>query len=628
MLSLVTASIVSVRRLMQSGILGAIAAAAILGLLLLGIRQAIRLPPAASDRAFLIGWAAVASFFRLLIWLATPDYEQTGDCEYMLDAIRLLAREGFGEETMLQLAARYYDDYLWVGRSLPFLYPLAKFWPGQEVATARALNLVLSLVHNGMVFGLARRLYGRQAARVAYAVVSLIPIHSWLILDYTHQYLGAFLVLAGVYLLARAADGNAAPVVWLCDGWLLGTILSALHLQSGIDKFMLVVSVVAVFFGGLGWGVRDLRFARLGVMLGAAMLLYAPFSLWFSGWLNQYRPYRMSSHPISFTARGWNVATWGEYYGVYEQIDRETPWPEKQAAMKSLILSQIAYEPAKTLIALPLLKAAKFFLVGYATAIEQQLEQAGYGALRQVFRGMRVAFAPAFLALVAVGLWKRARSPTAIPEHLLVAAVPLLFCAIYVAVGETSPRYSFHVQGILAILAAAAWSCGKPSLSVRSTIRLFGAWWSLVLLIQGLAALVMPRIIRALAEDQLYVNVRVLRQGGGRMESAEPTVFTETISCQDGLHATGSSFRPPAGATRVTLFLWPLDRASLAGARIRLLQGDRVVWEREADGLSRVVRVAVPLASWGSPPLMIEIIDGTCLSTSPLLRWGYARFER
>lgn len=626
-----TATLVAARRLMQSDIVGLLAAAGTLGLFAFALWRAARVPEAGSDRVFLIGWALAPALARILIWLSAPGYEQAGDCRFMLDAIRLIARDGFGDAVMLQLAGRYYDDYLWAGRSIPFLYPLAKLWPGQEVATARALNLLLSLLHNLLLYGLCKRIAGRRPARIAYALVALIPIHSWLILDYTHQYFGAFLVMAGVYLLARVSDGSAgAPSVWIRDGVLLGLVLCALHVQSGIDKFMVVIALFAAVLWALAVGLRNARFARLLVALAAAALVFAPVSAAFTKWLNHYRPHRMSSHPISFTARGWNVVTWGEYYGVYEQIDRETPWPEKPDAMKALILSQIAHEPAKTLIALPLVKVGKYFLIGYATAIEQQLDGAGYARMREAFRGMRVAFAPVFLLLCILGLWRMLRNESARdPNRVFIAGVPLIFCAIYVIAGETSPRYSFHIHGLLAVLGALAWAEPAARVPARTAARRLAGWWGGVALVMGLSALALPPLIRRAAGDQLFVNLKAQQDGLCHFEWIEPTVFTERIVCAgEDVVAQGSALFVPEGSTRVSLFIWPLDREALRGGRVAAMQGERLLWEHEADALPHVLRVEASIDPANPGAFEIRVIGAACAPNAPLLTWGYVRFSR
>lgn len=631
LLSSFTSALVGVRRLVQSDLTGLAAGMGVLLLLAAAVWRASRVPAGSSDRGLLFAGAIFAVVARTAIVLLAPGYQQAGDCLFMLDAIRVIAREGFGDAVMLQLAGRYYDDYLWAGRSIPFLFPLAKLWPGHEVATARVLNLLLSLLHNLMVYGMCKRIAGRRVARIAYGLVTLIPIHSWLILDYTHQYFGAFLVVAGAYLVVRAPEEPRAPLgVRVRDGALLGLVLCALHVQSGIDKFMLVLCAFAAVLAAVGWGIRERRFAHLLLALAVAALIFAPVSMAFTKWLNQYRPHRMSSHPISFTARGWNVATWGEYYGVYEQIDRETPWPEKPDVMKALILSQMEAEPAKTLIALPLVKVAKYFLIGYATAIEQQLDDAGYAQMRQAFRGMRVAFAPAFLLLCAVGLWRMLRddSPRD-PFRIFVAGVPLIFCAIYVIAGETSPRYSFHVHGFLAMLGALAWAESSPQAPARKTMGRLAGWWGAVALALGLSALVFPHLIRRAAGDQLFVNLKSQQDGLCHLEWSEPTVFTERIVCggENGT-ARGAALIAPDGATHVSFFIWPLDRESLRGGRVRALQGDRILWERGADSLPHVMRVEAAIAPANSESFELRVISTNCAPAASMVRWGYVRFHR
>lgn len=624
-MSFVVAALVAIRRGLALDAFGWAGVGAAAAILVAVLRLALEPPAVRSDLRFLMGVAVAATAARALIWLAAASYRQAGDCLFMLDAIRLLARDGFGDEVMLRLAARYYDDYLWAGRSLPFLLPLARLWPGYEVETARALNLLLSLAHNLLVYGLSRRLAGRRVARAAYALVFAIPIHSWLILDYTHQYFGAFLVVSGVYLLVRASDSARVPVVRrVADGVLYGSVLAALHVQSGIDKFMLVAAAMAFVLFALGYGLRDPRTARLAVMLAAAALVYAPIAHRFTEWLNQYRPARMSSHPISFTARGWNTVTMGEYYGVYEQIDRETPWPHKPDAMKGLILSQMAYEPAKTLLALPPVKVAKYFLIGYATAIEQQLADAKALRLESLFRGMRIAFAPVFLLLVGWGLWRMLGSAYArTPDLVFATGVPLLFCAVYLAAGETSPRYSFHVHGLLAVLGAMAFASAKNGLAWYVRARRVGGWAAAVALVLLLAAAAAPKIIRTAAAPLLLADLRSATYDDGRPIPADSTVFTRVA----GDRMQQILLNPPHNRPMASFFVWPLKSAGeSANARFVVEWRDQTILDEPIRSMRHIRRFEFDTG--GEEGLLrVRVAGDAEKETETLVRWGYIRYD-
>ncbi len=592
-------------------------------------RRAERVPDTASDLRFLLAISGAVLAVRLLLWWAVPAYAQAGDCQFMLDAIRMLAREGCGDEVMTRLAGIYYDDYLWVGRSFPFLLPLARWLPGHEVETARILNLGWSLLHNALVYALARRVLDRKAARVAFAMVSVIPLHTWMTLDYTHQYFGAFLVLAGVVLLARPLGGVLPS--WRASaaaGAVFGLVLLGLHVQSGIDKFMLLAAVGAFVLCVLAHGLKDPRVARMAAMLLVAAAVFVPVSSRFTDWLMQYRPLRMSSHPISFTARGWNLVTMGEYYGGYEQIDRVTPWPHKTEAMKSLILSQMAHEPARTLIELPVIKVAKYFLIGYATALEQQLAAAAPPDLSRSFKATRLLFAPLLLGCVLLGLWRRFGDPErARTDRLFTAAVPLLFCAVYVLAGETSPRYSFHVHGLLALLAAGAFVRGAdPAGSVRARVVALAGWGAAA--VAGLVALALfaPPLIRATAGPKLFADLRAAQDARGVPAAPDQTVFSAVLSCEAPAHAV--PFTVPGGRAAVSLFLWPLDSGRLADARVEITHAGAVLYAVPARDLAYVQRISAAVTPGATGPLEVRITGlAPCEESVPLLRWGYLKAD-
>jgi len=620
---------VAARWLLQSPLTGLLAGTVMVVLVGILIYWAGRVPEKASDVKFLAALTVFVLVIRGLILLLAPAYEQGGDCKFMLDAIRILVRDGWGDEVMLGLAGIYYDDYLWAGRSLPFLYPLASWWPGYEVVSARVINLVWSILHNLVVYELARRLLDRRLARVAFALVSIIPLHTWMMLDYTHQYFGAFLVVAGILILVRQLDDSSRrSSTILIHGVSLGLVLICLHFQSGIDQFLLLLTIAALVLSALSSGWKSGKLVRMAIMVGVAIVLYIPVSQSFTSWQAQYRDHRMSSHPISFTARGWNVVTMGEYYGVYEQIDRETPWPDKPAAMRGLILSQMAHEPAKTLLALPVVKIAKYFLVGYATAVELQLRDAGSEQLAGAFRATRIIFAPILLGLALWGAWLLLSSPPETPSRMLIVAVPVVFCLVYLLAGETSPRYSFHVQGFIAIIAAMAYT-GNAGYSCRLNVQRLALWTGLFIGSLLLAYAIIPHVIRLTAGSQLFADLRAASHAPSEFgqQSSESTCFTRTLTyLADGVgHSV--QLNEPVEKMNLSLFFWPqISGAEAARLQVMVQVDNQVVFSAGLHEVRYVQRIALDLEP-GAKELKV-LVSGTSEALregQPLLRWGYVR---
>jgi len=616
--------LVAGRWLLDGQLFGIIAGLVLLAVIVGLVRKARRIPEQTSDFRWLASLSMIVVAVRvMIIWLASP-YEQVGDCRFMLDVIRMLVQDGWGDEVMHRLAGIYYDDYLWVGRSLPYLFPFASWWPGHEVLSARLINLVWSLLHNLMVYALARRLMGRAAARVAFVLVSAIPVHSWMMLDYTHQYFGGFLVMAGLLILVyQIDDATGMPFRMIARGLALGLVLIGLHFQSGIDRFVLLLMFIALMLTWWRYGWKSKGVARFAGMLVVALVLYVPVAHVFTTWLMQYRDQRMSSHPISFTARGWNVVTMGEYYGVYEQIDRETPWPEKPDAMKALILSQMVYEPAKTLLVLPVVKVAKYFLVGYATAIETQFRDAGRDQLASVFKGTRLLFTPLLLGLALWGVWRWLRDAPESPSYVLVVVCPALFCLIYLLAGETSPRYSFHIHGFIVLLAAGVIS-GRGSDGARVAALRLGTWMGVFVLIAACVFLFVPPAIRAARQDQLFVNAREsVQSNAATPEAAESTVYTRTIRTAptDIVHTL--SLEPYREGKHIALFLWPQSREDGEVVEIRI--DEQVVFTSPLRHMRHVQRLSFDIPS-GANELKVQV-HGSSGMNRPLLQWGYVRYD-
>ena len=616
--------LVSGRWLLDGEFVGVIAGIVLLVVVFCLVRRARRIPGQTSDLRWLISLSLLVVAVRFVIITLAAPYEQVGDCRFMLDAIRMLVQGGFGDEVMLRLAGIYYDDYLWVGRSLPYLFPFAAWWPGHEVLSARVVNLVWSLLHNLMVYALARRLMGRAAARVAFALVSAIPVHSWMMLDYTHQYFGGFLVMAGLLILVyQVDDATGVPLRMIARGIVLGLVLIGLHFQSGIDRFLVLLTVVGLLLSWWRYGWRSKGVIRFAGMAAVALLLYLPVAHVFTTWLMQYRDLRMSSHPISFTARGWNVVTMGEYYGVYEQIDRETPWPDKPEAMKALILSQMAHEPAQTLLVLPVIKVAKYFLIGYATAIESQFRDAGRDQLASVFKGTRLFFTPVLLGLALWGTWRRLRDQPASPSHLLVILCPAVFCFIYLLAGETSPRYSFHVHGFIVLLAAGVVS-GRGSDGARVAALRLGAWMGVFVLVAACAFLFVPPAIRAARQDQLFVNAREsVLSNAAHSEGIESTIFTRTIRAAASEVVHTLELEPRRAGQQLSLFLWPQSREEGEIAEIQV--DEQVVFASPLHHMRHVQRLSLDIPS-GANELKVRVY-GASGENRPLLQWGYVRYD-
>lgn len=335
----------------------------------------------------------------------------------------------------------------------------------------------------------------------------------------------------------------------------------------------------------------------------------------------------MSSHPISFTARGWNLATLGEYYGGYEQVDRVTPFAEKAEAMKGLIVSQMAYAPRRTLILLPVVKVAKYFLIGYATPVEPQLTVSGYDGLAQFAKGTRLAFAPIFLLSCLIGLWRMLAQRQLDAGRILVVLTPAVFCFVYLVAGETSPRYSFHVHGMLAMIGALAWT-SVPAGDAHVRVRNVALSCIAMAIALVLGSAVLPPLIKGRLSRLLVADLR-----GAQPPSpfAESTPFTSTIMQPTaGSNESGQSIHlgPAFARDHLSVFLWPLAGERNSALAVEIRWNGASVFASGLGALARVQRVELPISadpvSGGTLTLKVT---GSAATTAgqPALRWGYVR---
>lgn len=625
-----------------SGQLAAIALGSLwLAVAIVAVCVGYRLPTGISDLRLLAVGSAVVASAKLALLLAVPGYVQAADCAYFRDAMQLMLDRGLGLDVQQELARLYYDDYLWMGRAWPFFYPLGKLFPGHFVLAGQLVNVVLSAAHNVLGYVLARRLLSRRAARLSFVLLCVMPLHFWQVLDYTHQYLGAVLVLLCLWSLVRLLDEVGSPGRRWAFGGLFACSLCLLRLQSGIDLFMVAALGVAVLLGFALPAARPaLRHALLPLLVCVGTL-YVPAAMATSRWLARTADLRMSSHPVSFAARGWNLVTWGEYYGVYEQVDRQTPQPEKADTMAGLVVSQMAHDPARTLVALPWVKLAKFFLVGYATNTELQLQEVGQGLLADGARGMRRFFAPGFLLLVALGItgWRTVAAGRA--GAWLIGLVPLLFALVYLLCGETSPRYSFHIHFALALLAA----CGLEQLVVRTDRPPWLERGGLValgaLVFSGalaLAAAILPSAIRAKSSGLFIHNLGGLSDTAASTGHFPLTCFETILPVLPGPAAPWAEAEKqlplPAGHDRLSFLVWPEFSDTLWQASILEISVSGSIMTNVAmrtTGPGTYVGFALPEAARreGQATLRLRLTAPggitNAMGSAEGIRWGYLR---
>ncbi len=601
-----------------------------------------------NDWTFAIVLTAIFTAIKLSLIFALQNYQQVGDCRSFASTMRYFCDQRMGDESLRELFRNDYDAHIWIVRAFPFSYPLAKLFPSVIVLVGQLSNVIACAAQNLLVFWLLRRWLPPRAARFGLVLLTLLPLHTWQALDYTHQFQGALFVVLATVALARIVEKARSGGVGWGAAILLGASLFILRTQGGIDLFMLVACAMLV---ALVFLLKEDRSAIRRILLAffvGVILIFMPAARSFAKWTGRFDDLKQNSHPFSFLARGWNLPMWGEYYGTYEQIDRMTPRPQKRPTMIGLVASQITYEPVRTLVELPWAKFGKFFLVGFASNHEIALRDGGYEELTVVARASRHLFAPFFLALAAIGCWRWPRLAGNCAARWITGLLPLLFAMVYLVFGETSPRYSFHVHFALAMLAgvglhAVVERFGTRRASAEKIMRAsdvvgsFGAASGLTLLFV-IASIVLPPLLKNASGNLLIADMRTSKilvppnaQANGE------TVFDRVVSLAaasqpDGVIAAAEvPIMVGKDHSKLSFFFWPQMPETLrTNATVDFALDGTIVRHSEMNQMqpANLVELSLPRNDGGCK-LRVEIRapaqGGKLQAGAPAFRWGYIR---
>lgn len=479
-----------------------------------------------------------------------------------------LAADAYGEMSLASLSSLY-DYPLWAGRIFPVHYFLERWGGAHAWVCSRILNVLAATLILVLTNALARGILPRGKRKWAVFLLMALPFQTFWVTDYSHHlysslYLLAFawaareLTFGGKTRIRRAGLSGLASVCLLCMAWHGGVDWIAAGTAAA-----LVVLHVLTRHDAIGSG--RLAILLLVVPVAVAATLKGPLLM---NRIHACDAHRHNSVLPAFMARGWCLATGGEYHRRYEELDRVTPWPQKPRAMFRLIASQIRHEPWKTCFWLPCVKTAKLFLVGYASNLEESLALAHSPALSRV-SWMRRAGTFFFLLFVFSGSIRMAgvnRIPLAWAPVLLV---PLLTWGAYVLGGETSPRYSVFCQPFLAIVGGFAFSSNPLSAPIART------WLSrtaMVLVFLLTAAGTLALGVRALPPDAFYENLGGDWNGATTRGGLFP-VFERTVVLPPGTETVSMDWPVPTGASACSFY--PLQcRGSMAGASLTLALPD------------------------------------------------------
>ena len=397
--------------------------------------------------AAVIGGSFALKLALVVYWRNFP---QTADRLFLLQFVDSWVSGGGA--ALRQLSRDVFDYPLWTGRAWPFLYPVRVLFPQHFVFATQVLNCFLSTALVAGIFQLTRRFVARPLVPLALASAS--PAFIWSVLDYGYQFQGALLIVAALMLMRKILDGSpfgARVPVCMCSV-ALGVLFFVLHLQQGLD--LIVAALLAASAAYAGMTRRSWRHgSRLAVFLVVIPLTMSmPMSRAADSYFRSCDEGHLSSSFIGHAALGWNLVTWGEYYGPVVALDKATPPEKKNAVMMGFIRDQIRGRPFDAFVKLPFVKIIKLFQLGAATGIEETFAEDNSPRWVALFRGTRLLFAPVVLALAALGAMRFFRNGDT--ERIAWGLLVIGLVVAYTFFSETSPRYSFYFQFVLLACAA------------------------------------------------------------------------------------------------------------------------------------------------------------------------------
>ncbi|OGV42664.1 MAG: hypothetical protein A2X46_05195 [Lentisphaerae bacterium GWF2_57_35] len=404
-----------------------------------------------SERSFIVVMVVGSLAVKIILIFSFPHYQQLADRASFHAMTQALVQDGLNGTTLGELS-RAYDYGAWVSRAFPVHYVMGVVFGSSDIRNVQILNALISSLSLLVFYSILRHVAGPIARRLALVLFMSIPIQWWMVLDYTHHLYGMLYFMSGVALVFSILH-RPLPLAWLLlRGACLGLILALMFLQRGIDS-LFILSLFFVLGTTLLSSRRRFLLKYIVGLIVIPMLIYTPAKSMFSEWLERHDRHKLDSGLIGFAARGWSFETMGEYSSLYEQIDQATPPEQKKSVMAKMILSQLHYNPVNVVRYLLPAKIAKYFLVGYASGIEQSLNQSRYQTTGRTFKALRVMWAPCFLALCTIGVLYQFRRKFS-QDRLILVSLPVLSCMIYALAGETSPRYSIYIQFCLAAFAS------------------------------------------------------------------------------------------------------------------------------------------------------------------------------
>lgn len=459
------------------------------------IRLGMRMVLEDHARQVLWGMAGYAAYAGIVLWLARKAYRNLtpgrfaltliggyallqlalalslgtglpwqGDASLLHHYVESLAQNGYSHDNLASLSNAY-DYQVWSKRALPFYHGIHLISGSLFPLLIRSFNAAAMVLSAFLTWRIALVLLGPGTAAAALTLNILMPWRTFTHLDLSHHILGALYFMAGVWVLVEWFQPRRPLFARIGLGLAALALMPLMRLEGGIDVVfaagVLAVLILTAFARTMpARSVAQGFLALLVIPLLGTRFLVGPLETA----IDAADQHHFDTGILAWSTRGWSIDTGGQYYGVYEQVDILTPQELKTETMLRTIASQAYYNPVEFAFRQIPVKAAKFFMAGYASGFEEMLAFSHLPHWQLRHAGARSGFLLALLPLSIGGslillLWLRRHDAVAfiVPCAVLAGA--------YVVCGESDPRYSaylhsyFFIAGGLLITAVArrAW---------------------------------------------------------------------------------------------------------------------------------------------------------------------------
>lgn len=403
-------------------------------------------------------WTVVSVYFLVQIALVCSGgfrLPWTGDASLLHHHVQMLSPHGYSVETLGPMSDSY-DFQVWSRRAMPFYILIHRLSGPAFPMAIQAFNALIMALAALLTWRLAALLLGTRAAAGALALQVLMPWRIFTHLDLSHHILGSFYYTLGAWILLEWHQPGRSRRQ--CAGLILAALalMPLMRLEGGIDFVYVGALVIALLLAWL-MGMSSFRktVAAYAALLALPLLSAALWVGPLDALLDAADRHHHDSGILAWSTRGWSIETGGQYDGTYEQLDVLTPPVQKKQKLMQILASQAYYNPAAVAFRQLPTKAAKYFMIGYASGFEEMLAGNGRFILHPLHVGARTAYLLLLLPLAITGsllflVWLRTRA------GLLFLLPFAVIAGAYVVFGESDPRYSVYIHSYVCLAAGAA----------------------------------------------------------------------------------------------------------------------------------------------------------------------------